>query len=99
MPSVTSFTRCRFDVTFTSPDQGMHFLGGAQKAIMKVAFLCRDSMKSTPALFTPPAKTRIIRAVASSTAIETGQSIKELEALLKAQTSKYQQLSLAAAIA
>lgn len=41
---------------------------------------------------------RIIRAVASSTAIETGQSIKELEALLKAQTSKFQQLSLATVI-
>ncbi|NYT83752.1 hypothetical protein H0A70_19950 [Alcaligenaceae bacterium] len=56
-------------------------------------------MKSTPSLLVPPAQTRIIRAVASSTAIETGQSIKELEALLKAQSSKYQQLSLAAAVA
>ncbi|MBB5216368.1 hypothetical protein [Parapusillimonas granuli] len=56
-------------------------------------------MKSTPTLLAPPAQTRIIRAVASSTAIETGQPIKELEALLKAQTSKYQQLSLAAAAA
>lgn len=42
-----------------------------------------------------PTATRIIRAVASSTAIETGQSIKELEARLKAQDSKFQQLSLA----
>lgn len=55
------------------------------------------SMKSKPTVITKPAQTRIIRAVASSTAIETGQSIKELEALLKAQTSKYQQLSLAVA--
>ena len=43
-----------------------------------------------------PTVTRIIRAVASSTAIETGQSIKELETRLQAQDSKYQQLSLAA---
>ncbi|WP_202411623.1 hypothetical protein [Paracandidimonas lactea] len=40
---------------------------------------------------------RIIRAVASSTAIETGQPIKDLESLLKAQTSKFQQLALASA--
>ncbi|NYT84613.1 hypothetical protein [Pollutimonas harenae] len=52
-------------------------------------------MKSKPAVIVKPAQTRIIRAVASSTAIETGQSIKELEALLKSQASKYQQLSLA----
>lgn len=43
-----------------------------------------------------PTTTRIIRAVASSTAIETGQSVKELETRLQAQDSKYQQLSLAA---
>ncbi len=43
-----------------------------------------------------PTVTRIIRAVASSTAIETGQSVKELEARLQAQDSKFQQLSLAA---
>lgn len=43
-----------------------------------------------------PTATRIIRAVASSTAIETGQSVKELEARLQAQDSKFQQLSLAA---
>ena len=40
---------------------------------------------------------RIIRAVASSTAIETGQSIKDIENMLKAQTSKFQQLALAPA--
>ncbi len=40
-------------------------------------------------------QTRIIRAVASSTAIETGQPVKDLEALLKMQSSKFQQLSLA----
>jgi len=43
-----------------------------------------------------PSVTRIIRAVASSTAIETGQSVKELESRLQAQDSKYQQLTLAA---
>lgn len=43
-----------------------------------------------------PTTTRIIRAVASSTAIETGQSIQELEARLQAQNSKFQQLTLAA---
>ena len=54
-------------------------------------------MKSNPVVAAKPVQTRIIRAVASSTAIETGQSVKELEALLKAQTSKFQQLSLASA--
>lgn len=43
-----------------------------------------------------PAPNRIIRAVASSTAIETGQSITELETRLQAQDSKFQQLDLAA---
>ena len=54
-------------------------------------------MKSDSPTVEKPAELRIIRAVASSTAIETGQSIKELEALLKAQTSKFQQLNLAPA--
>ena len=43
-----------------------------------------------------PTATRIIRAVASSTAIETGQSVQELEARLHAQDSKFQKLALAA---
>ncbi len=38
---------------------------------------------------------RIQRAVASSTAIETGTPIKTLEALLKARKSKFQNLQLA----
>ena len=38
---------------------------------------------------------QIKRAVASSTAIETGTPIKALEALLKAQSSKFQHLKLA----
>ncbi len=42
-----------------------------------------------------PSRSRILRAVASSTAIETGQSIEKLETLLKARNSKYQYLSLA----
>lgn len=46
--------------------------------------------------FKQPTAQRIIRAVASSTAIETGQSVKELEARLLAQDSKFQQLTLAA---
>jgi len=54
-------------------------------------------MKSESPTVEKLAQIRIIRAVASSTAIETGQSIKELEALLQAQTSKFQQLSLAPA--
>jgi hypothetical protein len=55
-------------------------------------------MKTAPAAVAEPSlQMRIIRAVASSTAIETGQSIQDLEALLKAQTSKFQQLALAVA--
>ncbi|NYT75875.1 hypothetical protein H0A71_02565 [Alcaligenaceae bacterium] len=54
-------------------------------------------MKTEPAVATMPTKARIIRAVASSTAVETGQSIKELEVFLQenAQLSKYSQLNLA----
>ena len=44
----------------------------------------------------PPSQEAILRAVASSTAIETGQSVKELEIRLQAQDSKFQQLQLAA---
>lgn len=43
-----------------------------------------------------PSISRINRAVASSTAIETGQSVEELEIRLQAKDSKFQQLSLAA---
>ena len=52
-------------------------------------------MKSKSPVIAKPVQTRIIRAVASSTAIETGQSVKEIEALLKARSSKFQQLNLA----
>jgi len=38
---------------------------------------------------------RIRRAVASSTAIETGQAVKTLESRLKAKSSKFQHLKLA----
>jgi hypothetical protein len=58
----------------------------------------RDSMKSSSLPNGSSAQTRIIRAVASSTALETGQSIKDLEALLKAQSSKFQQLGLATSL-
>lgn len=56
-----------------------------------------SSMKTEPAVATTPTQARIIRAVASSTAVETGQSIKDLEVFLQedAQTSKYSQLKLA----
>jgi len=40
-------------------------------------------------------QSRIVRTVASSTAIETGQTIQKLEAMLKAKKSKFQHLSLA----
>jgi hypothetical protein len=40
-------------------------------------------------------KARIIRSVASSTAIETGQSIKTLEDTLKAKSNKFKHLNLA----
>jgi len=40
-------------------------------------------------------KARIIRAIAISTTIETGQSIKVLEASLKSKSSKFQHLTLA----
>ncbi len=42
-----------------------------------------------------PTQTHIRRAVASSTAIETGQPVKAIEALLKAKSSKFQHLMLA----
>jgi len=41
-----------------------------------------------------PTTTRIIRAVASSTAIETGESVQDLELRLLAQNSKFQELAL-----
>ena len=37
----------------------------------------------------------ILRAVASSTAIETGQPVEKIEAILKAKKSKFQSLKLA----
>ncbi len=40
-------------------------------------------------------RSRILRAVASSTAIETGQPVKKIEAILKAKKSKFQGLMLA----
>lgn len=43
----------------------------------------------------PTSKVRIIRAVASSTAIETGQTINKIEATLKSKKSKFNNLELA----
>jgi hypothetical protein len=40
-------------------------------------------------------KARILKAVASSSAIETGESIKQTESRLKANTSKFKYLELA----
>ena len=44
---------------------------------------------------TTPSKARIIRAVASSTALETGQSIASIEVKLAATSKKYSHLKLA----
>lgn len=60
-------------------------------------------MKSakTPSPTTPartvktPGKQAIIRAVASSTAIETGQSIAQIERTLRAGNSKFSHVTLA----
>lgn len=40
-------------------------------------------------------KERVLRAVASSTAIETGESVQSIEAKLKAKSDKFKGLSLA----
>jgi len=42
-----------------------------------------------------PGKQAIIRAVASSTAIETGQSIPEIECTLRAGNGKFRRVALA----
>ena len=42
-----------------------------------------------------PLKEAIVRAVASSTAVETGQRIDKLERMLRTGSSKYSQLKLA----
>jgi len=56
------------------------------------------SVKNSPEItlngLKQPNALRIIRAVASSTAIETGQSVQDLESRLQAQNSKFQELSL-----
>ncbi len=50
-------------------------------------------MKAKPHV--PTSKVRIMRAVASSTAIETGQTIKKIEATLKSKSGKFNNLKLA----
>ncbi len=52
-------------------------------------------MKTNVTVKNKQLKACIIRSVASSTAIETGQSIKELEATLKSKNSKFKNLPLA----
>jgi len=42
-----------------------------------------------------PTKSSILRAVASSTAIATGQPVKTIEALLKTKNSQFRHLKLA----
>ncbi len=42
-----------------------------------------------------PGKQAIIRAVASSTAIETGQSIRQIERILRSKSSKFRNIALA----
>ena len=57
----------------------------------------RRKSKAVPAVSVSPAVSRaaIVRTVASSTAIETGERIASLERILLAQTSKYRDLKLA----
>lgn len=75
------------------------FFATPSAGIIEQVLTCRESMKSKTAVAAKPARTpaqtRIIRAVASSTALETGQSIKDLESALKSETSKFQNLRLA----
>lgn len=52
----------------------------------------RESRPNQPAK--RASEQRIIRAVASSSAIETGRSVAELEAKLKAGNSKFKHLTL-----
>ena len=52
-------------------------------------------MKTKASVKNEQLKARIIRSIASSTAIETGQSIKVLETTLKSKTSKFHNLTLA----
>lgn len=52
-------------------------------------------MTSPPAVPAQVDRVRIIRAIASSTAIETGESTNEIERRLHTDNSKYQLLDLA----
>src|SRR3546814_20795581 len=73
---VTGVQTCALPIT------SVYFLTHSLTAIINEYVNIIHSMKSKTVAATKPAQTRIIRAVASSTAIETGQSVKELEALL-----------------
>uniref|UniRef100_UPI003341E17F hypothetical protein n=1 Tax=Castellaniella defragrans TaxID=75697 RepID=UPI003341E17F len=55
-----------------------------------------QTLSSPPASTDPTDYLRIIRAIASSTAIETGQAIQEIESRLLARDSRFHALELAA---
>lgn len=52
-------------------------------------------MATQPRAARVPGKKAIIRAVASSTAIETGQSIRQIERTLRNKSSKFRHIALA----
>lgn len=52
-------------------------------------------MESKTKSKTKISRSSLLRSVASSTAIEAGKDIKEIEAILKAKNSKFQHLKLA----
>ncbi len=55
----------------------------------------RQALVTTKRASKTPSKQAIIRAVASSTAIETGQRIEQIEQTLRSKTSKFDKLRLA----
>ncbi len=55
----------------------------------------RQALVTTKRARKTPSKQAIIRAVASSTAIETGQRIEQIEQTLRSKTSKFDKLRLA----
>lgn len=52
-------------------------------------------MVSKPTTAKKPSRKAIVRAVASSTAIETGKSVRQLEKLLRDKPTKFRELVLA----
>ncbi|WP_347253690.1 hypothetical protein [Leminorella grimontii] len=51
--------------------------------------------KKTPASYVKPSREEIVRSVATSTAIETGQSSSKIEASLEAKRKEFAHLRLA----